>query len=488
MTGKAAFKIGTTLLASAAITLVSNPGSFNRQGIPTALTKPAHAASVQISFFYDRLAPHGTWVAHGRYGYVFVPAVRSGWRPYVNGHWVYTSEYGWYWVSDEPFAWAVYHYGRWAYDPVYGWIWVPGNVWGPAWVTWRYGGGHVGWAPIGPHDAGYVYGTPDYYDPPIVEAWVFVPERRFVAVDVARYVTPIIEINLFLGRSRERHHVRYRNGRAYNPFLPRERVTKIVNKQVNVYNITNVNDPDATSGKARKGQKNTIQTFQAEVSDQQPREKPRKAVEKPEDVKQKPKLEQTATKGKKPADAPPSAAELKPGTAPDKDAASKQDGKPKPEQQAEPKPGTDKQQENKPAQQKKTGKPRPKAQPPAQQGQPAAPPPQGQAPAPQQTKPPAAKAPPKPAQPPKAQIPGPPAGAPKGPKGPPKGNPGNAPGGPPQAPPPAQGAPVPGPQDGPPINAPVQQGGPQQNAPAPQAGPPPGNPGGGGGGPRKQKP
>src|SRR5680860_121897 len=267
MTKKIVTRVGTTLMAGAALLLAADSMNFQRQGESVSLVAPAHAANVQISFFYDKLGRHGSWVAHPRYNYVFVPAVGSGWRPYVDGHWVYTEAYGWYWVSEEPFAWATYHYGRWGYDSIYGWIWVPGNVWGPAWVTWRHGGGNVGWAPIGPHGDGYVYGRPDYYQPAVVEAWVFVTERRFVAVDVARYVSPIVDINLFLGKARERHHVRYRNGRAYNPFLPRDRVRTIVKQDINIYNITVVNDPNKASKESGKGNKRSIQAFQAEISE-----------------------------------------------------------------------------------------------------------------------------------------------------------------------------------------------------------------------------
>jgi hypothetical protein len=54
------------------------------------------------------------------------------------------------WVSDEPWGWATYHYGRWANVDGTGWVWVPGYQWAPAWVSWRYGGGYAGWAPLPP--------------------------------------------------------------------------------------------------------------------------------------------------------------------------------------------------------------------------------------------------------------------------------------------------------------------------------------------------
>jgi hypothetical protein len=100
--------------------------------------------------FYDQLGSQGNWVQTDDYGYVFQPNVSDpDWAPYTDGHWVYTDQ-GWMWVSDEPWGWATYHYGRWANIDGFGWVWVPGYRWAPAWVSWRYGGGYCGWAPLPP--------------------------------------------------------------------------------------------------------------------------------------------------------------------------------------------------------------------------------------------------------------------------------------------------------------------------------------------------
>src|SRR5687767_10531137 len=93
----------------------------------------AQDVDIDISFFFGELQPHGRWVRHDRYHYVFVPvAVGPDWAPYVHGRWIYTDAYGWMFVSDDPFGWATYHYGRWYFDPLLGWVWVPGTVWAPA--------------------------------------------------------------------------------------------------------------------------------------------------------------------------------------------------------------------------------------------------------------------------------------------------------------------------------------------------------------------
>ncbi|HEY5914086.1 MAG TPA: DUF6600 domain-containing protein [Verrucomicrobiae bacterium] len=125
------------------------------------------SGSVQIratAEFNAPLAAHGTWVEVGSYGRCWRPGyVVVGWRPYCTGEWVWT-DCGWYWSSDEPWGWACYHYGSWAYDAGFGWVWVPGVEWAPAWVSWRVGGGYIGWAPLPP--AGLIFKhrpAPDHF-------------------------------------------------------------------------------------------------------------------------------------------------------------------------------------------------------------------------------------------------------------------------------------------------------------------------------------
>ena len=103
--------------------------------------------------FQDELAPYGDWIDDGSYGRVWTPnasLVGTDFTPYyTGGHWVLT-EFGWTWVSDCSWGWAPFHYGRWVIVSGFGWCWVPGTMWGPAWVTWRSGGGWVGWAALPP--------------------------------------------------------------------------------------------------------------------------------------------------------------------------------------------------------------------------------------------------------------------------------------------------------------------------------------------------
>ena len=138
-------KLFTRILSISALAL--GAGAFRASAdLEVSASVSVHATAD----FHAPLASHGTWIEVGSYGRCWRPAsVAVEWRPYCDGHWVWT-DCGWYWASDEPWAWACYHYGSWAYESGYGWIWVPGVEWAPAWVSWRFGGGYCGWAPLGP--------------------------------------------------------------------------------------------------------------------------------------------------------------------------------------------------------------------------------------------------------------------------------------------------------------------------------------------------
>ncbi len=161
-----------------------------------AVAEVDFAATVTIharSDFYAPLAAEGTWITVGSYGRCWRPAhVTVEWRPYCVGHWVWT-DCGWYWESDEPWAWACYHYGRWVDDPDDGWIWIPDVEWAPAWVSWRVGGGYIGWAPLPP--AGWLF----EHHPPR-PAFVFVGASHFE--DPVRPATVIVNTALILPKTR----------------------------------------------------------------------------------------------------------------------------------------------------------------------------------------------------------------------------------------------------------------------------------------------
>jgi hypothetical protein len=188
-------------------------------------------------YFHQRLSPYGQWGTHSSYGEVWRPRVAAGWRPYTTGHWVYT-DYGWTWAADEPWGWAPFHYGRWYHDASQGWGWVPGNVWAPAWVDWRNGGGYAGWAAL-PPEAGYTVGVgisfgggfdlsaalvPSYY--------CFVPERSILEPRLGSFlVSPERNAEIFRGSSNI-HGIAVVNGRVFNQGMSVQRIEQVSGRAV----------------------------------------------------------------------------------------------------------------------------------------------------------------------------------------------------------------------------------------------------------------
>ena len=131
---------------------------------PDANTGYSSDAPEDVTYYYDDLAPYGSWVDLEGYGWCWQPtalAVNPAWQPYCDaGHWVYTDS-GWFWQSDYTWGWAPFHYGRWFHHEHNGWVWFPDRVWGPAWVTWRMVDNDCGWAPLPLHTVleadGFVY-------------------------------------------------------------------------------------------------------------------------------------------------------------------------------------------------------------------------------------------------------------------------------------------------------------------------------------------
>ena len=152
------------------VTILSLLAVFALESALPQRAKAQPGFSVSPQTFYSELAPYGQWVPSPAYGSVWIPNAGPDFQPYAtDGHWIVT-EFGNTWVSDYTWGWAPFHYGRWYFDNQYGWAWVPGNDWGPAWVSWRSGGGYYGWAPLGPgFDINVNINIPAPY-------WTFVPQ------------------------------------------------------------------------------------------------------------------------------------------------------------------------------------------------------------------------------------------------------------------------------------------------------------------------
>ncbi len=189
--------------------------------------------------FYSSLAPYGQWVQTPEYGTVWIPQVTPGFQPYAtNGHWVIT-DYGNTWVSDYAWGWAPFHYGRWYYDNYRGWAWVPGTDWGPAWVSWRTGGGYYGWAPLGP---GMNVGVnvniniaPNF--------WTFVPQIYITSPQVYSYYVPRPQVINIYQNTTYINNIYRANNRDYFYGPNRNEIERITRRSVPVYRIERQDRP-----------------------------------------------------------------------------------------------------------------------------------------------------------------------------------------------------------------------------------------------------
>lgn len=212
--------------------------------IPKSIAAPSPTGfGVHVGFFYSSLRPHGEWIELESGVQVWRPFhVAHQWRPYLRGRWIWTDEYGWYWMSNEPFGWITYHYGRWYYDDYYGWIWMPDDVWGPAWVEWRYDDDYVGWAPLPPY-ASFSIGfgirfsnhwiAPAYY-------WNFVHYNRFGSEIRYRDIAPLEHTRRLIRTSRSDYRYDSDHDRIINRGVERSIIERRGNVRISSAEVRDV--------------------------------------------------------------------------------------------------------------------------------------------------------------------------------------------------------------------------------------------------------
>jgi Family of unknown function (DUF6600) len=202
---------------------------------------------VSLNLFQRELAPYGRWAQDPRYGDVWYPDVRAGWRPYYDdGHWVYSDDYGWLWVADQPWGWAPFHYGRWVLTD-YGWAWVPGTVWGPAWVTFRSAPDYIGWAPLPPEaDWDDGYGFRHRYAVDDDRYWTFVRPRGFLERRFDRYVYHRRDNRRFIQHTTNITNITIINNRVVNRGIDVNHVERETHRRVHRVRVTDSDRPDRT--------------------------------------------------------------------------------------------------------------------------------------------------------------------------------------------------------------------------------------------------
>jgi hypothetical protein len=175
------------------------------------------------------------------------------------------------WISQDPWGGIPYHYGRWAYDAYYGWLWVPGDdeVWAPAWVAWRYGGGYVGWAPL-PPDVGWQSGVglsvsvSDLDQRIGRDSWCFAPTQNFGTTRLSASVLPpsrnLTLISLTLNVTRYEVF----NSRPAERGLSLDILERDTGRKFQRYQVMDSSSPATRRGSGIRGQ--TIQVYRPPVS------------------------------------------------------------------------------------------------------------------------------------------------------------------------------------------------------------------------------
>ena len=231
------------------LTLAACAASYAQVDLRVSARSPG--SQIDISYFYDNLAPYGDWFEDPSYGWCWTPYdVSADWRPYSDGHWEYT-DYGWSWASNEIWGWAPYHYGRWFFDDSYGWGWVPGTEWAPAWVAWRYNDEYVGWAPLPPDagwdgPAGLRFAGGGAIPPP---RWCFVPRRHVFDVGLRLQLTLIARNVTLFGLSRDATRFEVHDGRPANLGLDIGQIERSIGRPVPRVRIVDVDTPSRGTGR-----------------------------------------------------------------------------------------------------------------------------------------------------------------------------------------------------------------------------------------------
>ncbi len=222
----------------------SNNLYYNTQYNDGKYTNPQYNDYVSYNDFYVNLAPYGQWIEDAHYGYVWSPNMDVNFRPYyTGGHWALT-DYGNTWISDYPWGWACFHYGRWTFDSYYGWLWVPGNIWGPAWVSWRSGVGVFGWAPLDPE---YQFTASDfkaYHSPK--DWWVFLPPQYLYGGNYYRYLTGPFGNSIASKGTTVLDNTYTSNGNTYVAGPTAKQVQAMSEKPVQLFHLFNSGSPRAS--------------------------------------------------------------------------------------------------------------------------------------------------------------------------------------------------------------------------------------------------
>ncbi|HZD91902.1 MAG TPA: DUF6600 domain-containing protein [Pseudolabrys sp.] len=139
---------------------------------------------------------------------------------------------------------ALSPYGHWRHSHSWGDVWVPGQEWAPAWVVWRRGHDHIGWAPLAPQRVEH-----EYRDNP--QVWVFVRAHDFTAPEITRVVVQEPRVTTYIHDTVVVNRTVVVQNRgphfAVNPGIEPDVVSAVVGQPLHTYSVR----PYVLAGTAR---------------------------------------------------------------------------------------------------------------------------------------------------------------------------------------------------------------------------------------------
>jgi len=252
------------------------------ENVTTAAYAP-RAEEMNVSFFYEALAPHGSWLQDREFGWVWQPTVASrdrDWRPYSQGgQWVW-SDHGWYFESSYDWGWAAFHYGRWHRNDDRNWVWVPGTEWAPSWVDWRQSDTHIGWAPLPPesryeHGIGFSFRNKrvgaDFHFGLGEHDYSFVRSDRFLERDLGTVLVPQTNVTTVYNQTTVVNNTYvYNDNRIINRGVAPEIVSRATQRPVKAVQVVAMSVPEGQKIKAEERTETKIVTFKPQIANVTP--------------------------------------------------------------------------------------------------------------------------------------------------------------------------------------------------------------------------
>ena len=146
--------------------------------------------------------------------------------------------------------------------------WVPGYEWGPAWVSWRFGGGYVGWAPLPPRavwTTGIGLRLGGAQIDALIEprAYTFCPERQFFDPAVNRHALPVTRNAATIAVTRNVTDYGVVNTRVVDRGLGVDRLEAAVGRPAPRPRVLEVDSVSAVRG--ARGQRDAVTVFRPTV-------------------------------------------------------------------------------------------------------------------------------------------------------------------------------------------------------------------------------